>query len=354
MQPRSVPLVAVIAMFLGASCAPPPPPVSHSLVVGAGHVLAVDVQPGVFDWWILDPVTEDVIQTGSFVVPAAPLGSVVVQANDAAGIYLTTPDLTTPPTYPVSFEGTVEDQAPVSYLLTTETALEDLRADPNDGAALASLHTTMADLSTTLVAQWQSDLDAQNEALTTLTWESVDAWRTQLEGAVPLLLDGSDLDAAEAGSLGLAPWAVQAQADVDAAGALAVDDTDVGQLQIDDAEASLPDPAALQDAIEACLELDAWGDELETYVDRNFPEDLGDDDGKDPDTGSLLGNWEALEDALEAHLDTQAELAEDVVACILEAIGDEPEPVVAEVLPGAYESLASHAQADAEDARLTA
>ncbi len=323
-----------------------PTPATHvEIDVGPGDVLAADVLPGQFDYWILDS-NGAVVEDGQLTITGA--GSVTIHADLAAGFYVTTPDYATAPGYSVAFDGETDPTAVFSYLDTDESAFDDLRG--GDPSTMAARHDELVTMGDTVRTEWQLSRTAQADNLVTAAHDAVTGALSEMQDGMSLLLDGSDLDAAEAGTLGLASWATDVQDEMDLIEPLAQADAALADSETAALEASAPDPAVLQQAIEACLELEAWGDELEAALDQAFPDKEGDDyDGKN-EKGELDRDWAELEAQLEAGLLVQEETALDIELCVELAIGGEPTVSYTETDPSSYEAIGDNASDLAADA----
>ncbi len=341
--------VGLGCLGLGFLTACPVPASHYEIELGPDEVLAADVQSGQFDYWILD-ASGNIIDQDELVVLGA--GSVTVIADDSAGLYVTTPSYSTAPGYTVAFEGSVKDDAVFSYLDTDETGFEDIRT--GDPVAMFAKHGAMVTAGSQIRANWELDNGLQSDALITLAHDQVTGSLSDLQAGVSILLDSDDLDAAEAGTSGLASWAtgvedemalIQPQAEADAAQA---------EAETDALAAQAPDPAALQAAIEACLELEDWGDEIEATLERWYPDKEGDDyDGYDSD-GGFDRDWEKTEANLEDYLATQEATGAEIEACVEAAIGGEPTISYTETDPTPYEEILANAMAHADGAAADA
>ena len=338
---------------LGLLTACPIPASHYEIDVGPGEVLAADVLGGQFNYWILDS-SGAIVEDDELVVIGA--GSVTVHSTDAQGLYVTTPDYNTAPAYQVIFDGNVapdnDGDAPVlSYLDTDEPGFVDLRT--GTAGTMFDKHQAMQEVVEEVHSTWTLDKGLQSDALITVTHDEVTGAQSELQDGVSLLLDSDDLDAAEAGTSGLASWATGVQDEIDLIEPTANDDVATAQGEATTLSANAPDPAVLQAAIEDCLELEAWGDEIEASLDKAYPDDTysyykdEDYDGKDDD-GKLERDWEQLEANLEAALENQEILAEDIELCVELAIAGEPDVDYTETDPTTYQDIGDNATGLAE------
>ena len=338
----------LLSLVFLAGC---PTPSSHyEIDVGPDQVLAADVLPGQFDYWVLD-ASGNIVDDGSLTFTGtAP--SVTVNSDQAAGLYVTTPDYDTPPGYTVAFEGDVKDDAVFSYLDTDEDGFVDIRG--NDPAAMFSKHQDMVAAGTQIRANWELDAGLQADALTTLAHDEVTGSQSDLQTGISILLDSDDLEAAEDGTSGIASWATGVQDELGLIEGQALADSDAAAVEATDLEALAPDPATLQQAIEDCLELEEWGDELEQALDKAYPDKEGDTyDGK-TDDGDLDRDWAETEAALEQALENQEAVAADIELCVELAIGGEPAVSYTETDETPYVTIGDNATAYAEAAAADA
>lgn len=343
------------AIGLASLTACPIPASHYEIEVGPDEVLAADVQSGQFDYWILDSAG-NIVEEDELVVTGA--GSVTVHATDSAGLYVTTPTYSTAPAYSVAFDGSVKDDAVFSYLDTDEAGFEDIRS--GDPVAMFAKHGDMIAAGAQIKANWELDRGLQSDALITLAYDEITSSQSDLQAGVSILLDSDDLDAAEAGTSGLASWATGVEDEMALIEPQAIADTDQAADEASVLNASTPDPAALQAAIEDCLELTAWADELEAALDKAYPEDGGtqyykdeDYDGKGAD-GELERDWVELEAQLEAALELQEVTAEEIEHCVELAIGGEPAVDYTETDSTTYEIIGANSTALAEGAATDA
>ena len=327
-----------------------PVPASHyEIDVGPGEVLAADVQSGQFDYWILDS-SGSIIEDGELVVTG--FGSVTVHADQAAGLYVTTPTYATAPGYEVAFDGSVKDDAVFSYLDTDEAGFEDIRLGLP--TAMFTKHEAMLAAADEIRTVWEAEKGLQNDALVTVAHDQVTGAQSDMQEGVLILLDSDDLDAAEGGTSGLASWATDIEDEMALIEPQALADTSLAQSEADAMEANAPDPAALQAAIEDCLDLEAWGDEIEAALDEAYPDMEGDTyDGKKDDGYDLDRDWEQLEANLETYLEGQEALTIAIEDCIEDAIGDMT-VTYTETDPTPYEEIGANATASAESAAVDA
>ncbi|MFT5586728.1 MAG: hypothetical protein ACI9VR_004330, partial [Cognaticolwellia sp.] len=270
------------------SACPVPTGSAHNLTVDPGLILAADVQAGVFDYWIIDPSDGSIDSSGSFAVTAGLGAQVTVTADNALGIYVTTPSYVSAPDYTVKLQGSMQDDAPFSYLDTDEDAFDDLRSSANT-AEMVTKHDAVTAASDQIRANWQLDQDLQAQALITLAYDQVTGTQSLMQDGVLVLTDSSDLDAAENESSGMASWATDIESELGLIEPQALSDSSLASSQAADLEANAPDPAVLQAAIEACLDdLELIGDEIESMADKYFPDKADDDyDGRREDSGEI-------------------------------------------------------------------
>lgn len=339
--------LGLLGLPLLTAC-PVPSGSSHSLTVDPGLILAADAKPGSFDYWIIDPSDGSIDSSGSFAVTAGLGAQVTVTADDALGIYVTTPSYVSAPDYTVKLQGSMQDDAPFSYLDTEEDAFEDLRASANT-AEMVTKHDQVTAASDQIRANWALDQDLQAEALITLAYEQVTGTQALMQDGVLVLTDSSDLDAAENETSGMASWATDVESELGLIEAQALADSSLASSESAALEASAPDPAALQAAIEACLdELEGFGDEIEATADQYFPDVAGDDyDGRKVD-GEMTDQREyEKEVAFESYLARQESDLIAIEDCVEEAIGAEPvvDPTLADETP--YMDMGNNAEGSA-------
>ena len=336
--------LGLLGLPLLTAC-PVPSGSTHSLTVDPGLILAADVQAGAFDYWIIDPSDGSIDSSGSFAVTPGLGAQVTVTADEALGIYVTTPSYVSAPDYTVKLQGSMQDDAPFSYLDTDEDAFEDLRASANT-AEMVSKHDAVTAASDQIRANWQLDQDLQAQALITLAYEQVTGTQALMQDGVLVLTDSSDLDAAEGETSGMAGWATDVESEMALIEPQALSDSSLASSEAAALESAAPDPAVLQAAIEACLdELEGIGDEIESVADKYFPDKEGDDyDGRDS-TGEMTDEREIQkEEAFEAYLEGQEEYLVALEDCVEEAIGPEPvvDPTLADETP--YMEMADNSE----------
>ena len=340
--------LGLLGLPLLTAC-PVPTGSTHNLTVDPGLILAADVQAGTFDYWIIDPSDGSIDSSGSFAVTAGLGAQVTVTADDAKGIYVTTPSYVSAPDYTVKMQGSMQDDAPFSYLDTDEDAFEDLRASANT-SAMVDKHDDVTAASNTIRANWQLDQGLQAEALVTLAHDQVTGSQSLMQDGVVVLTDSSDLDAAESGTSGMASWAVDIESEMGLIEPQALADSSLASSETAALEAAAPDPAVLQAAIEDCVdELELIADDIEAVADKYFPDKEGDDyDGRDESGQMVDDRVYATELAFESYLEEQElnmALLED---CIEEAIGAEPTVDPTEASETPYMDMADNAEADAQ------
>lgn len=314
---------------------------THTVEVAAGAILAVDAQPGSFEYWLIDE-NDDLVEHEVLTVTPGLGALVTVEATDARGIYITTPSTATAPDYSVKFEGSVEDNAPVSYLQTDEPAFEDLRLD--DEAAMLTKHAAMEAMNDQVLANWALDHTAQSDALVTLAHDQVTGSQSDLQQGLLVMQDSDDIAAAEAGIGGDPQWVDDAEAAMDLLQPQAELDAGIAEAELLDLEANAPDPAVLTAAIEACaddLELEAL--EVEALVTTYYPG--SDSEKEDPRQDEIDAKYEQILEPALAEIEISMGDIED---CVMEAIGAEPDPAYTEPSDVPYEEIAADAEAAAE------
>lgn len=345
-----------LALFtLLAACdpvKPTPEPAPTVLEVTPGTIFAAEFEDAEFHWWIVDPNTGSIAQSGT-----ASGGAVQIDLDQAAGAYITTPSTSTAPPYTVELTGSVEEGSVVSYLATDTAAFDGLRA--SDGVPMADAHADFLATAATLEATFSADLETTKQRMVTqVALAAIAAQDTGWDCAAPLH-DAVDLDDIRAGTAGLPPWV----ADVED---LALDleeevlaDEAVAQGNALEFSALIPDETQLETEVEACLDLETLADDVDDTIDRWIPKAIADEnwtyDGRREDSGELTDKeWIAFDDALDKASDQLEEQAWDMEQCVEEAVGGEPTVIWDDISPDPYEDLGAAAELIAADRELEA
>lgn len=326
------------------------------LEVQAGHIFAADFTSDRMAYWIIDPLT-GIIENETIVVnPNAHLrrGSVVVRAIGAAGIYVTTPNQTDKPSYPVSFVGHVQDDGVFSYLEPHH--FDELRV--LDPAPMVATHDAMLTGAEQLLDTFEADLEDHRARVTTTTFEAVLAAEEHLAVGAQLLTDSPDVHGASTAAM--APWAADLFDLQYAIDANAQADAAIAQGNSLTLESQVPDGAAIQAHVEACVDAIALADDIDAVVTQLFPQSVAQDtydyDGRRGGAPGPITDpvWQRDVDALEAYLDGIKDLGAAYEHCVNQAVGGEPTVVYDDILPDPYEAIGAQAESEAYAAEADA
>lgn len=329
-----------------------PAPVTE-VAVGAGQIFAGDFEPTTLTWWVVDATSGAIVSTGTQAG-----GAITVTLTDAAGAYVTTPSYTADPGYTIQLEGSVAAGGLFSYLDTDVPAFVGLRG--SDGANMASKHAEMVSQAATLVATFQTDLDDAKADMATAVYDEVSRARDHMGAGGLLLHDTDDVDAIAAGSAGMAPFVAECEGYTTTLQAESDADVAIAEGTALSIATLTPDDAAIQSAVEACLDLTAQADKLDATLGSLLAKPLLDEtwefDGRNKlDSGEMDDRtWIELEASLAKIGDEAEGLSAELEACVLNAIGGEPTLITDDITPDPYIALGDAATAMAEATETSA
>ncbi len=352
LRSRRVRALALLALLPGCELDKPSDEPVTVLEVGPGTIFAAEFEDTSFTWWIVDPGTGTIAQTGT-----DSAGTVQITLDQAAGAYITTPSTTTAPPYSVELTGAVEEGAVVSYLAPDTAAFEGLRV--SDGAPMAASHSDMLTAAGTLLANLETDLDETKARIATQAGlAALAATETAWDCAAPLH-DAVDLDDVRQGTAGLPLWLDDVEGLADDLEEEVLADELVAQGNALELTSFIPDDAAIEADVEACLDLEGDADAIDAFVTALMPEAVADEDwtydGRKEEDGELVDrNWIALDSKLNetmGRFETEALATE---ACVVEAVGAEPDVLWDDITETPYELLGADAELIAADREAAA
>ncbi len=339
-------LVALFGLF--TACDPTPKPVEPTvsplttITVASGNIFAADFGDATFTYWIVDANTGAIAQSGTH-----PASNVDVVLNDAAGAYITTPSTTSAPPYTVSLDGSVLPGGVLSYLAPDTDAFVDLHASV--GTTMAARHADMLVQADEVVTTFEADLQAVQEHTATLVATDVMRARDELSACMPLLQDTDDLDIIASGAAGPPAYVADLEAlATDLEAEVAADET-VAQGNALTLQSITPDDAQIEADVLACLDLEVWGDEIEADLDKLISKAIIDEDwtydGRRRDEGEIDDEgWADTENQLDELRARYEAMGDELEACIIEAVGAEPQILLDDITPDPYEAIGASAE----------